>query len=154
MVYVPIRGEIDPIHGASWAVQAGWTLAIGRALTREAVLQPVQVSPAIVEGGRWNLDGAAPDAWGTPIPVDHAPLSVGRLGAVLVPGLAFDHHGHRLGRGAGVYDRFLATLPPTTLRIGAITDARLVDRLPTEAHDVPMHAVVTPTRVIRCERAE
>ena len=59
MVYVPIRGEIDPIHGASWAVQAGWTLAIGRALTREAVLQPVQVSPAIVEGGRWNLDGAA-----------------------------------------------------------------------------------------------
>ena len=68
--------------------------------------------------------------------------------AVIVPGLAFDRRGHRLGRGAGVYDRFLATLAPHTLRIGVIPDAQLVDALPTEPHDVPMHLVVTEKRVI------
>jgi 5-formyltetrahydrofolate cyclo-ligase len=150
IAYVPIRGEVDPIEGATSAIRAGWSLGLARALTREAVLQPIHVSAAVVDRGRWNMDGATPDAWGTPIPEDHTPLSAARLGAVLVPGLAFDRQGHRLGRGAGVYDRFLAMLPPSTLRIGVITDQRLVDQLPTEPHDVAMHAIVTPTRLLRC----
>ncbi|MEM9131485.1 MAG: 5-formyltetrahydrofolate cyclo-ligase [Actinomycetota bacterium] len=59
------------------------------------------------------------------------------IGAVLVPGLAFDREGRRLGRGAGYYDRFLARLGPSTLRIG-ITGGYLVAQLPVDAHDVAM----------------
>ncbi len=59
------------------------------------------------------------------------------IAAVLVPGLAFDHLGRRLGHGAGYYDRFLARLAPDVLRIG-VSDGYVVSELPFEAHDVVM----------------
>lgn len=64
------------------------------------------------------------------------------IGAVVVPGLAFDRWGHRLGRGAGYYDRFLARLidgdgESEVLRIGVATDP-LVDEVPVDGHDVTM----------------
>lgn len=69
------------------------------------------------------------------------------VGAVLVPGLAFDRAGIRLGRGAGYYDRFLARLDAGVLRIGVPADD-LVDRLPAEDHDVAMTHLATPDGVL------
>lgn len=71
-----------------------------------------------------------------------------RVAAVLVPGLAFAPDGARLGRGAGHYDRFLARLDERVLRIGVLTAASLVLRLPTEPHDRPMTHLVTEAGVI------
>ncbi len=59
------------------------------------------------------------------------------IAAVLVPGLAFDRLGGRLGRGKGYYDRLLCRLRPSTILIG-ITGGYIVAELPTEAHDVVM----------------
>ena len=148
MLYVPIRGEIDPIMLASWAISADWDLCVGWGSSRSAILQPVGVQPEFFAGGTWHRDQCEPDAWDMPVPRAHAPVRAASLTAVIVPGLAFDRRGHRLGRGAGVYDRFLATLAPHTLRIGVIPEAQLVDALPTESHDVPMHFVVTEKQVI------
>ncbi len=75
-------------------------------------------------------------------PAADAPrLDVASVGIVLVPGLAFDIDGGRLGRGGGYYDRFLAALQdrrpagrPATL-VGVVPDALVVARLPTEPHD-------------------
>ena len=148
MVYVPFRREIDPIMVASAAISAGGSLCLGRCREQGSTLKPVLVPPHTVAGGRWQLPNATPDAWGTPIPRDSSPVPAASLSAVLVPGLAFDRYGGRLGRGAGVYDRFLAGLPATTLRIGLVPSAFLVDRLPTEPHDVPMHAVATERELV------
>jgi 5-formyltetrahydrofolate cyclo-ligase len=68
---------------------------------------------------------------------------------VLVPGVAFDEHCHRLGMGGGFYDRLLAALPPGTTKIGLAFDEQIVDAVPREEHDVVLDAVVTPTRVLR-----
>ncbi|KPI00944.1 5-formyltetrahydrofolate cyclo-ligase [Actinobacteria bacterium OK074] len=72
--------------------------------------------------------------------------------AVLLPGLAVDAHGMRLGRGGGSYDRVLARLE----RAGAdpalvvlLYDTEVVDHVPAEPHDRPVHAVVTPSGVRR-----
>jgi 5-formyltetrahydrofolate cyclo-ligase len=65
------------------------------------------------------------------------------IGVILVPGLAFTKEGHRLGRGGGFYDRYLASLPSTTLKIGVCFAFQLVEALPTEPHDQRMDAVVT-----------
>ncbi|MEV5435205.1 5-formyltetrahydrofolate cyclo-ligase [Streptomyces sp. NPDC052682] len=72
--------------------------------------------------------------------------------AVLLPGLAVDARGMRLGRGGGSYDRVLARLE----RAGAhpalvvlLYDSEVVERVPEEAHDRPVHAVVTPSGVRR-----
>jgi 5-formyltetrahydrofolate cyclo-ligase len=62
---------------------------------------------------------------------------------VLVPGLGFDARGGRLGRGGGFYDRFLATPGLAARRIGVCFACQLVERVPLEAHDARMDAIVT-----------
>ncbi len=62
---------------------------------------------------------------------------------VLVPGLAFDRTGHRLGHGQGYFDRFLARLPRSTPTVGLAYRFQLLDRLPRAAHDHPVQAVLT-----------
>ncbi|MEU6522830.1 5-formyltetrahydrofolate cyclo-ligase [Streptomyces sp. NPDC046924] len=80
------------------------------------------------------------------------PDAVTGADAVLLPGLAVDARGMRLGRGGGSYDRVLARLE----RAGAhpalvvlLYDAEVVERVPEEPHDRPVHAVVTPSGVRR-----
>ncbi len=71
-------------------------------------------------------------------PVADAPLVADAdVSIVLVPGLAFDRRGARLGRGVGFYDRFLARLDPSVVLVG-VTAGYLVAELPTEPHDVAM----------------
>ena len=65
------------------------------------------------------------------------------LDVVLVPGLAFDRAGNRLGRGRGYFDRLLARLPRSIPTIGLCFRFQLLDHLPTGPHDRPVHAVVT-----------
>lgn len=60
---------------------------------------------------------------------------------VLMPGLAFDPHGHRLGYGGGFYDRFLSVEPHPTIAL--CYDFQLLDLLETEAHDIPVDAVLS-----------
>ncbi|MEV2236874.1 5-formyltetrahydrofolate cyclo-ligase [Micromonospora sp. NPDC049891] len=63
---------------------------------------------------------------------------------VVVPALAVDHRGVRLGRGGGSYDRALARVPATVLTVVPLYDGELLDELPAEPHDQPVRAVVTP----------
>jgi 5-formyltetrahydrofolate cyclo-ligase len=77
--------------------------------------------------------------WGYLQPVATADeLRLDEIGAVLVPGVLFDRRGGRLGHGAGYYDRLLPRLRADVILIGITTEDRLVDELPTEAHDVRM----------------
>ncbi len=71
-----------------------------------------------------------------------------RLDAVLVPGLAFDPWGHRLGYGQGFYDRFLSRLPPRTLTIGVVAQALIVPALPHDPWDVPVRFLATEQGVL------
>lgn len=85
-----------------------------------------------------------------PIPGDAgagAPLAVEELDAVLVPGLAFDLAGGRLGRGGGHYDRFLLRCRPDCLRIGVCFEGQLVGTVPIDPWDQPVDAVVTEAGV-------
>ena len=75
-----------------------------------------------------------------------APLAVDW---VLVPGLAFDTRGFRLGRGAGHYDHLLPTLRPDVPSWALIHDCQWVDELPLEPHDIPLDGIVSPAREFR-----
>jgi 5-formyltetrahydrofolate cyclo-ligase len=68
---------------------------------------------------------------------------------VVAPGLAFDPHGGRIGQGGGHYDRLLATLPETTLRIGVCFACQVVPQVPRAAHDQPVDLVVTERAIYR-----
>lgn len=64
------------------------------------------------------------------------------IALILVPGLAFDARGYRLGYGKGMYDRFLAARPETPT-VGLAFSGQLVTRVPADAHDIPMSRLLT-----------
>ena len=74
-----------------------------------------------------------------------------RVDFLCVPGMLFDRRCHRLGRGGGHFDRLLATVRPDAYRAGCSYADRIVESLPAESWDVPMHMVVTEQEVIRSE---
>lgn len=86
--------------------------------------------------GFWQPLGSSPEA---------APSS---LDLILVPGLAFDRWGARLGYGKGFYDRFLAALPSAVPRVGVIAEALIAERLPCDPHDMCMTHLLTEERLV------
>lgn len=100
---------------------------------------------------RWRPgDGLAPGPFGTSEP--GAGAEAVTPGIVVVPLLAFDRAGNRLGYGAGFYDRTLAALRARgpVLAVGVAFDAQEVDAVPVAAGDQPLDRVVTETRSLRC----
>ena len=76
------------------------------------------------------------------IPVPHDTIDV-----IIVPGVAFDENGGRLGRGGGYYDRFLVQTKPPIV-VGVAFDEQIIPKVPQDSHDQSMTVVVTPTRII------
>jgi 5-formyltetrahydrofolate cyclo-ligase len=70
-------------------------------------------------------------------------IDIEQLDMIIVPGVAFDRFGNRLGNGHGYYDRFLARLPPHTPIIAACFESQMFDNIPVDPHDIPIHKVVT-----------
>jgi len=87
----------------------------------------------------------APGLFGVrePVPSAIRPVGLEEVDLVLVPGLAFDGRGHRLGHGHGYFDRFLARLPKATPTVGLAFRCQLLDRLPVAAHDHAVRTVLT-----------
>lgn len=74
---------------------------------------------------------------------DATPVALGDIAAFLVPGLAFDRAGGRLGWGKGYYDITFASAPASALRVGLAFACQLVDHLVREPHDIAMHMIIT-----------
>lgn len=83
-------------------------------------------------------------------PLEAAPrVALETIDVVIVPGVAFDPKGRRLGYGGGFYDRLLPRLREDCLRVGLAYDEQLADELPVAEHDEHVHAIVTPSRALR-----
>lgn len=99
-----------------------------------------------------SLDELRPGVYGiSEPPPSAAAVDPSELDLVIVPALAFDVSGNRLGRGGGYYDRFLAALPPHAVTVGLTFEAALWPRVPVEAHDVPVQWIVTESRTMRAQ---
>jgi len=129
LAYVADPDEIDV--GALLAEPRGWSTLLPR--VDDGALVAVAHTPDAP---------LVPGAYGIPEPVGPA-LDPSRIDVVLVPGVAFTPDGWRLGRGAGLYDRLLASLRPDALRIGVCAEAFVVPELPLDPHDQPMDVLVT-----------
>jgi 5-formyltetrahydrofolate cyclo-ligase len=90
-----------------------------------------------------RLDELVPAGFGLREPPRGAPaIELPELRVFFVPGLAFDRAGGRVGWGRGHYDATLAAAPGAR-RVGLAFDVQIVDRVPSDAHDVPMHVILT-----------
>ncbi|MFH1418305.1 MAG: 5-formyltetrahydrofolate cyclo-ligase [Planctomycetota bacterium] len=82
-------------------------------------------------------------------PIRGVPIPIELIDLVIVPGLAFDPSGNRLGRGRGFYDRFLAREEFTGKACGLSLEVQIVDSIPARPHDVKVSMLVTEQRVRR-----
>jgi 5-formyltetrahydrofolate cyclo-ligase len=134
--YVP--EELEPGYGR---LPAAYTQLGARVL--------LPVAPTAGDQLVWAVDTGrlAPGRFGTLEPVGPrlGPTAVGTADVVVVPALAVDRAGVRLGRGRGYYDRALGHARDGALIVAVVFDDELVDELPREAHDHRVHAVVTPS---------
>jgi 5-formyltetrahydrofolate cyclo-ligase len=97
-----------------------------------------------------NLDeDVASNQLGLREPIHGLPIPIQLIDLVIVPGLAFDPFGNRLGRGRGFYDRFLGKPEFQGKTCGFALEAQVVDSIPAGPHDVKVHMLVTEERVRR-----
>jgi 5-formyltetrahydrofolate cyclo-ligase len=135
LTYVAFRNEIDlaplleTLPGIKWVAP--------RVVGRRMVLHPYDPSRLV----RHRYGMLEP-------PADAPVVDPQTLDLVLVPGVAYDWRGGRMGFGGGFYDGFLPTTP--ALRVGITYDACLVDELPSDDHDQRMDWIVTPTQFLHC----
>lgn len=105
------------------------------------------ISPKVLPGRQLqhlelrSLEDVEPGIFGTRHPASGM-VYTGPFDLIVVPGLAFDHQGNRLGYGQGFYDIFLSA-HPEALKVGVAYDFQLVDALPVESHDVPLNGLIT-----------
>jgi 5-formyltetrahydrofolate cyclo-ligase len=151
--------------------QAGRTAALYRALPGEVPTERIRRAylaagarlyyPRVTEGRTLAFyphregDGWETGPYGIPepsIPAGVEPLLSG-VDIIVIPGLAFDRRGNRLGHGFGYYDRFLGSLPESVPRVGLAWASQRIPEVPVDAWDVPVHALVTEEGVIRAVEA-
>jgi 5-formyltetrahydrofolate cyclo-ligase len=102
--------------------------------------------PVPLQWGEYRPGGLVQARFGLSEPAEPwlAANSICAATVVLVPALAVDRAGVRLGRGAGFYDRSLPLAAPSARLVAVVRDEELLDRLPEEPHDVPMTHALTP----------
>lgn len=142
LMYLPIRGEID-----TWPLlEDFWMRGVRVFLPRCRDGEPGAMDVHRVrfkeelEIGHFGLT--------EPSPARTLPEKKPKLDVIVVPGVAFDYLGYRLGFGGGYYDRFLARLFDKPLLIGLAYDFQIVDRLPKESWDQVLDMIVSPAGVM------
>ena len=109
----------------------------------KTVLLPRVVSDTDMELRRYSGPADLQQgAFGIMEPMGELFTDYAAIDVAIIPGMAFDDEGHRLGRGKGYYDRFLAKLSPTTYKIGLCFSWQRVNHVPTDSHDIPMDEVI------------
>lgn len=135
--YVALPGEADPHQLLKQLILRGCTIAFPcvHAKGEPLVFHRWQPGHEFIKG-----------AYGIPEPALDWPVAYPRI--LLVPLLAFDRQGHRLGYGGGFYDRTIASLEPAQT-IGVAYADQEVEALPHEPHDIPLDMVITEQGVRR-----
>lgn len=138
--YVPVGAEPGSIEMVDALLRRARRVLLPVARTgADNAAQPLrwgEYRPGALTSARWGLL-EPPQPW---LPAS----AIAEAGLILVPSLAVDRRGVRLGRGRGFYDRSLGHRDPGARLVAVVRDAELVDQLPAEAHDVPMTHALTP----------
>ena len=137
LFYAPLEQELDVWPLLVAALAEGKTVALPHFVEETKTYAACQVEhlPEDLKGGNFGIREPAARC---------SKLLLNRLDFVLAPGIAFDLHGRRLGRGKGFYDQMLAGVRGRTC--GVAFDNQIVREIPVEPHDICVNCILTPTR--------
>lgn len=140
MTYMSFDTELDTRGFFDGLLRDGKMAALPRIDRATKLLSVHRVSdPADLVAGVWGIQEPRAD-----LPV----LAINNIDMVLMPGVAFDRQGNRLGYGAGFYDRLLSKAGKRPVRVVAAFDEQVVDAVPHDATDQQIHILVTPTQIL------
>lgn len=144
LAFSPIHGELHP----------GALVAEARRRGKRVALPRIDFDAGVLRIHLWE-EGASLEegGFGVPEPRPDAPqLSEGEVDLALVPALAVDPAGYRIGYGKGFYDQLLPTLP-RAVRCALVFDFQILAEVPRTAGDVPVHVIATDSRIIMVDEA-
>ena len=145
LLTLPFGSEWDTVALMRAALAAGQTVAVPRVDKASRMLE----LHAIADPERDIVAGYRD----IPEPLPACPrVARDTIDFVLVPGVAFDRMGRRMGYGGGYYDRLLPLLSPRAVRVAGAFEVQLVDRVPAAPHDVAVDAIVTESRALAVPR--
>lgn len=136
-LYSPVRNEVPTNDIFEAALRAGKRTVYPKVV--DTSLEFVEVSA---------LDDFRKGAFGIPEPTGTGRIDLADLDLLIVPGVAFDLRGGRLGYGKGFYDRALAVGDFSGRLVGLCYEAQLLPHLPRESHDILMDIVITEERTL------
>ncbi len=137
LFYAPLPDEINLLPLLEQALTGGKAVALPGFVAETKVYAAFQIKVLARD--------CAPGRFGVLEPRPHCPAyPLNALDIALVPGVAFDAAGRRLGRGGGYYDRLLTQI--IGARCGVAFDEQLAPLIPSEPHDIQLNYIVTPTR--------
>ena len=136
MFYAAMAHEVDTFGMMRKAIESGKRICLPLVEKTQKLLIPVIVNDLNdLKVSHYDIKEPPND------PKNY--VNAADLSAIIVPGLAFDKAGHRLGHGVGFYDRFLANVPSVVPTIGLAFDFQLTDCLPVDKHDVALKTIIT-----------
>jgi 5-formyltetrahydrofolate cyclo-ligase len=146
MIFMSMATEIETGTLAIKAWSEGKSVVVPRVEWGQKRMEPVEIQ---------SLDvGMQTTKPGIREPIEGKVVPLGVIDMVVIPGLAFDRKGFRVGRGRGFYDRFLSQQDFAGVRCAlCFHEQLLAENLPCELHDVAMDLVVTDKEVVRCAKA-
>lgn len=138
MIYYSIRKEVQTEAIINYLLKTGKTVALP-VCTRERDLRAAIINDlSQLQSAAFGLMEPGPEA---------TTLDPKQLDLIVVPGVAFDEKGYRLGHGAGYYDRFLSKTT-NSFKLGLAYDFQIVVKVPVENHDIGMNGILTPSRYL------
>ena len=134
MLYYSLPDEVDTHTLVDSLLMSGKHILLPR-VTGEGTMELRRYTgPSDLAQGAYNIMEPTGEVFD-----DYAAIDL-----IVVPGVAFDRHGHRLGRGGGFYDRFLShPALHHTCKVGICFPCQVVDSIPTEPHDLPVSQVIS-----------
>lgn len=146
MLYLPLEREVDATAAALRGFQMGKTICVPWVDWQRRDMYAIEIRS-------FDQDHIKIDEHGVRSPKRGTPIVPGSIDLVVVPGLAFDAHRNRLGRGRGFYDRFLTRLRPAAVTAGLAFDCQVIDDVPVGDRDLRVRMVVTDRRLTRVRRS-
>jgi 5-formyltetrahydrofolate cyclo-ligase len=140
-LYSPVNNEVETELLLKTAGAAGKRVCFPRVVSDTLEFRTVNTQAEMVFGAFGILEPNGGEALGSE-----------DIDLLVVPGIAFDRNGYRLGYGKGFYDRKLALMSQEVVSAGLCYDFQLCDQLPVEAHDQPLDCLVTESGFIPCRK--
>ena len=140
--FASTKGEIDTYPLLEGIMASGKKLALPHVSKDKTQLRFYEVT---------DLKKLSPGEFGILCPEPVHAVPVDKIDLILVPGLAFDRKGFRLGFGKGYYDRVLPQIRPDAISIGLCYSFQVVDQVPVAAHDIPVKALLHEKALEYCQ---